>query len=104
LKSCLRESDVLARMGGDEFLALAVADASNFESIFRDRIARASQRLNQTSNKPYYVELSLGVAAFDFHQEADLQVSISQADIRLYQHKQRRRRSALRVQKAQRNA
>jgi diguanylate cyclase (GGDEF)-like protein len=103
LKSCLRESDVLARMGGDEFLALAVADISEFESIFRERISRTSQRLNQTSNKPYYVELSLGVASFDFDQEANLQDVISKADARLYQHKQRRRHSVRRRKLEARN-
>ena len=93
LKHCLRGSDVLARLGGDEFLAMVTSGSESFETIFRDRLKLACQELNESSGKPYYVEISAGIVSFDLEDNADIQTVISQADKKLYEAKKFRRQS-----------
>lgn len=88
-----RSDDILARIGGDEFVALATSDAETFEDIFRDRVKTFSQQLNETSDKPYYIEMSIGIVGFNLTKEMDLQNVISEADRRLYEEKKKRRES-----------
>lgn len=93
LKKCLRDSDILGRVGGDEFIAVVLSEAESFESIFRKRVKLACQELNETSGKPFYVELTLGLAPFECKPDTDIQEIISLADASLYQYKQFRRES-----------
>ncbi len=93
LKKCLRDSDILGRIGGDEFLALILSESPDFEQTFRTRVTQACQALNESSGKPFYVEISLGIHAFDFSGNTDIQEIISLADEQLYEHKKFRRES-----------
>ena len=93
LKSCLRDSDVIARVGGDEFVALVTSGSETFEPLFRERIATACRELNASSGKPYYVEISMGITRFDLKPETDLQSVVAEADKRLYEAKKSRRSS-----------
>lgn len=93
LKKCLRGSDVLGRIGGDEFLALILSESLSLEETFRNRVTQACQSLNESSGKPYYVEISLGIMPFDFTPDTDIQKIISLADEQLYKYKKFRRES-----------
>lgn len=93
LKKCLRDSDILARVGGDEFIALVLSDADSFEHIFRKRVQLACQELNESSRKPFYVEISVGLVHFTFHSNTDIQTILSKADHSLYSFKKFRRAS-----------
>lgn len=96
LTQCLRASDLLARIGGDEFLALVTSGSDSFDILFADRVKQACAALNKTSGKPFYVEISIGVHPFEFNQKADLEQMISEADKKLYEAKKRRRASVAR--------
>ncbi len=93
LKSSLRDSDILARVGGDEFVALVTSGSENFETIFRERINMACRQLNESSDKPYYVEISMGIVQFELKPETDLQSIVAAADKLLYEDKKGRRTS-----------
>lgn len=97
LKDCLRDSDIVARIGGDEFLALVTSDWESFGTIFRERVAHACQQLNETSDKPYYVEISKGIAPFQLNEDTDLQEVIKEADRLLYLDKKNQRSSIRKV-------
>lgn len=96
LKKSLRDTDPLARNGGDEFVALVLSDSDTFEENFRHRVADACQTLNDTSGKPFYVQISLGVAEFVLEEHTDLQQIIATADESLYKHKKFRSKSVKR--------
>ncbi len=93
LQSCLRDSDIVARVGGDEFISLVTSGSETFEALFRERIAAACRELNETSGKPYYIEISMGIVRFELRPETDLQSIVAEADKRLYEAKKTRRPS-----------
>ena len=88
LKETFREADIVARIGGDEFVILAVDAAMENADVLTKRIQAILERRNQPGVRPYPLSLSLGVARFD--PEASITVSelITQADERMYQQKQ----------------
>jgi diguanylate cyclase (GGDEF)-like protein len=97
LKNALRDSDILGRIGGDEFIAFVFSDSETFADAFRKRVSAACQDLNATSDKPYYVEISLGITAFDFTANTDIQKIISRTDTLLYESKKNRRASIQKI-------
>lgn len=93
LKESLRSSDVIGRIGGDEFAALAVIKDENMGKEIRDRIILHSKMFNQDSDKPYYVEVSIGYAVFRWSEELELNQMLSAADLMLYESKAKKRKN-----------
>lgn len=93
MKSCLRENDLFARIGGDEFICLIFADTDGFEELFQKRFKEAFDSYNAQSDKPYYVEASLGLCKIILDENCNLEVLMEEADKELYEAKQRRRPS-----------
>lgn len=92
LKATFRDSDVVARFGGDEFAALAIAASGQSEASIRERL---TEYLNSQSRKDTHhkFSLSLGTARFDPRHPVSIRELIAEADRAMYQ--QKRRRSAL---------
>jgi diguanylate cyclase (GGDEF)-like protein len=65
LQSSIRVDDMVARMGGDEFVILAELEApAAIESLVR-RIESAVENRNAASDRPYSIALSIGRAAYE---------------------------------------
>lgn len=92
IRQTLRESDILARIGGDEFVALLV-DVEPPECIFRvcDRIEAAFAARNDATAADWALGVSTGVIAYDADTHRDLDQLIREADALMYQEKLRRR-------------
>ena len=93
LKSCIRGSDMIARIGGDEFSCLAFSEMDTFDIILKNRIIQACKEFNERSRKPYYVELSVGIQTFELETYEDIQLANISADQILYEAKKNRRKS-----------
>jgi diguanylate cyclase (GGDEF)-like protein len=90
LVDTFRESDVVARVGGDEFVVLAwMAQAEDLEKI-RARL-QTSHRMTAPGGDVYSVGMSIGYAVHDPQVEGDLLELISRADTQMYQHKKGRK-------------
>ena len=89
----LRSNDILARIGGDEFVAIVSVGQEGFEEVFQERIRHVCEEENQNLQKPYYVEISVGIVRFFPKTVLDIQNVVSDADQRLYEAKKTRRRS-----------
>ena len=91
LEATFRDSDVIARMGGDEFAALAIEASGDSEFSIRERL---TEYLSSAS-RDYKLSVSLGTARFDPWNPVSIRELIAAADRAMYE--QKRRRSSLRV-------
>lgn len=94
LQDGLKSSDVIGRIGGDEFAALAVIKNENMAVEIRDKIILNSKLFNQSSDKPYYVDLSIGYAVYKWSEDLELNQMLSSADLMLYESKKKKRKDA----------
>jgi diguanylate cyclase (GGDEF)-like protein/PAS domain S-box-containing protein len=82
-----RDSDVVARVGGDEFAILAIeADANHLENI-RSRLQRALDVANRGNLHPFELSVSIGVVSFDPDQHNTVEELMDLADREMYAHK-----------------
>ncbi len=94
LEATFRDSDVIARIGGDEFAALAIEASDQSEVSIRERL---TEYLNSVSRKEndYKFSVSLGTARFDPWNSVSIRELIAEADRAMY--RQKRRRCSLRL-------
>src|SRR3989475_11383415 len=86
LEKTFRDSDVIARMGGDEFVVLAI-EASDFsEGTIRARLCKYFKSIAGRESR-YSISISLGAARVDPRGNASLGELIVQADRAMYQQK-----------------
>jgi len=93
LKETFRESDLLARIGGDEFVVLAVDASKESGEIMANRVSSALDAHNQQGEPTYHLALSLGIARFDPENPCTVSELISWADGLMYREKQARKRN-----------
>jgi len=84
LTESFRQSDLVARMGGDEFAAFAIVNQENFPETIRQRIHMVLERLNATNDKVYRVAMSVGIVEFTIDANSDIERILSEADMNLY--------------------
>lgn len=95
LLSSFRPTDIVGRIGGDEFICFAFLDEPDFAATVQERIQELSNELNATSGKPYYIEMSVGFSEFECEAGAKIEDLMSQADSALYTNKRYKRLSVL---------
>lgn len=87
LMETFRSSDIIARIGGDEFVALQMKNPEDPLSISTKRLQQAILRHNTAAPKPYRLSLSLGTVTYDPDQPKSLEELLSEADARMYEQK-----------------
>lgn len=86
-----RDSDVVARMGGDEFVAL-ITDCTTADSLnAADRLIQLVDRHNRLSGRGYNIEFSVGMIEYDPIHHHSLNDLLEAADIAMYDRKRQRR-------------
>lgn len=99
LQQCAGSNDISARFGGDEFAVAAVIPMNQEQAYFADYRKRLDDFLaayNETSDKEYMVEASLGFYAQSLTADFDLDDLIKRADDQMYQEKHERKKARLR--------
>lgn len=88
MRRCLRASDMLARQGGDEFLALLHDVHSVDEALHvADKIRQAISAPFSLDGQPCSVSVSIGIALYPDHGQ-DLETLTRSADTAMYRAKQ----------------
>ena len=88
LKETFRESDIVARVGGDEFCVLMTADNELDVDTPVARLNTNVELHNAQGTRPYKVSLSVGKANYDPNEPVPIDDLMRQADELMYQAKQ----------------
>ena len=87
LKQTFRESDIVARIGGDEFAIGMVEDPESSEMAFSKRLQDKLNEYNMNSGKPYTVGLSMGSVICAPGENLSIEDLMARADSALYEKK-----------------
>jgi len=87
LKETFRESDVVARIGGDEFAVLAIEASGASVEILTVRLQENLEARNAQRDHHYKLSLSVGVARYDPENPSSIEELMRSADARMYEHK-----------------
>ena len=87
LKDAFRDSDIIARLVGDEFAALAIDVAEGKVAALSRRLCERLEARNGREGMPYPLSFSLGVARYDPDRPCSIQELLTQADRKMYQEK-----------------
>ena len=106
LKSAMGDTGSVGRIGGDEFMGVVPLswlgygedeDEETLERVIGGGLEYCADSLNETSGKPYFVEVSYGIKVFELNPGVDVESLINITDEKLYADKQNRRESITRA-------
>jgi diguanylate cyclase (GGDEF)-like protein/PAS domain S-box-containing protein len=87
LTRSFRESDIIARPGGDEFAVLAVHAEDDSGSTITKRLAETLSQYNAQADRRYPLAFSVGVVRFDPTSPCSIEELFARADEALYAEK-----------------
>jgi len=90
LRSCFRDSDIVARFGGDEFVALAYDTVAGAETTLINRIKARLQTVSEQEKRGYTLSLCIGTAVVTGSEDTNLVKLMRKADRALYSEKKKR--------------
>jgi diguanylate cyclase (GGDEF)-like protein len=91
LRDTFRQSDIIARMGGDEFAVMALEASEKNQVELLARLREKVREINQKSRDSYRLSISVGTARFDGEGRARLDDLLAEADREMYEEKRRKR-------------
>ncbi|MEW6186161.1 MAG: PAS domain S-box protein [Thermodesulfobacteriota bacterium] len=96
LKETFRESDIIARIGGDEFAVLALETAGVNSEFLILRLEKELEHFNKKGSRPFRLSLSIGLAGYDPERPVSLDALLAEADRRMYEQKRNKNFMAVR--------
>lgn len=86
LRSTFRHSDVMARVGGDEFAVLAAGDGDSATTALA-RLEKAVRQENTTGRHPFKIAFSVGFKVIGVSSDLSVDDALAHADGFMYDHK-----------------
>ncbi len=96
LKETFRTSDVLGRLGGDEFTVLAAVDPDGGKERLMARLVEKFENYNALKVSPYDLSISIGLAQLDSDANQSMEDLLAAADMAMYENKRGKKRLAWR--------
>ncbi len=92
MKAAFRESDILARQGGDEFIILFANTSRHDAATAMETLSHNVARFNQQAAHPWQLAFSWGCVEYDPASHPSLNALVATADRLMYQAKQKQGR------------
>ena len=86
-----READIIARVGGDEFVVFPVAKTGDIPQLISDRLEKNLKLYNEQSGAKHRISLSWGTAYFEPDSPCSIEELLAQADKAMYEMKKRKK-------------
>ena len=82
-----RDCEIIGRLGGDEFVAMLSDSDEKKANIVLQRFADAIEQTNNTLNKPYKIQYSVGVMNYPYDTNSTVEEMLQGADSAMYKNK-----------------
>lgn len=92
LRKTFRESDIIARYGGDEFIILSLENTESGAEMFEKRLREHLENHNKYEGRPYTLSLSTGFARYDPENPLSIKDLLVEADRIMYGKKNDKKR------------
>jgi len=86
-----READIIARVGGDEFVVFPVGKTEDVPRLISDRLGKNLKLYNEQSGVKHRISLSWGTAYFEPETPCSIEDLLAQADKAMYEMKKRKK-------------
>ena len=90
LKKTFRRTDIIGRIGGDEFAIIAPGLSEKNLITLRQKLDEMCEDWGRDTNEKYSISISLGACPYNADDEGELQDFLDKADALLYQEKQQK--------------
>ena len=87
LKATFRESDIVGRIGGDEFAVIPLVPAGNQITRITDRLQKNIDDLNAKGKRRYTLSISFGLSYYDPENPSSMDELLARADRMMYEQK-----------------
>ncbi len=91
LNATFRDSDIVSRFGGDEFVALVLESSDDTETSLSSRLTDITNKMNAETELPYKIQLSFGVSIYDPRFPTSYEELLRKADEAMYHIKQKKK-------------
>ncbi|NPU85852.1 MAG: PAS domain S-box protein [Syntrophaceae bacterium] len=91
LKEIFRESDIVARVGGDEFVVLAYGTSAENSDVLEKRLQQHIDEHNAFPQRDYEISMSVGIVYKNPDETVSIDELMSQADAYMYEQKRRKK-------------
>jgi diguanylate cyclase (GGDEF)-like protein/PAS domain S-box-containing protein len=93
LRSICRSSDVIARIGGDEFVIMSFESHETSYDTIADRLKERLDAYNTKAGNPYDLSLSLGIIKGSTEHSLSAEKLLSRADNLMYEQKKQKQKT-----------
>ncbi len=93
LRNNYRESDIIARIGGDEFVVIPIGTTEDSAKIATSRLQKSIEIHNSEINRSYKLSLSFGIAYYDPENPCSIDELLVQGDKLMYEQKRHKQKS-----------
>ncbi len=87
LRETFRDADIVGRVGGDEFAAVAIVASGDEDGAILKRLRAHIEARNGKGDLPFDLSLSIGAAASDVETRSSLDDLLKRADEQMYEEK-----------------
>ena len=87
LRQNFRDSDIIARIGGDEFVVMPIEMSDDLSETILNRLNQGFEKSNEKNKMRYRISISTGIVSYDPDQPVSVEDMLVQADKAMYEHK-----------------